>query len=904
MIAVRHPLWRKAPTRLVRYPALFAAIALGAMLVVVVSTAYPLFLSASDSDLLASTMARPAFTPYGSGLGYRSTHIPFDATGPDGGSLLQERQDAFRRAAAGDPSFGPVVESLAARKVGEGLPDDPTGPSTEGRLFAGTDVLAHVRIVAGSDGDGVWLPDNIAGTLHVQPGDTIELRNGPDRVEVGVDGIYVALSNQTPDGYWQIWLDQVGVGCADCAPPPQFILADPEQLIALQTQLHRPSADQAFVAPARTSPSLTLDEARALASTVAGLEQQMQGRASYFGILFPCCGPLTTAGAQSTTLLISQTANLVRIVEGRSAGLRGPAAVLLLAGLTIAFVVVCAAGVFSFSSRPSEAAVLSVRGWGPGRVASKAAAESALPVLAGAVAGFVVAYALVLAIGPNGPVEPAARTTAIVASLAAALGALVVIGATNAAMFVAHHEHRERLWRFFLWIPWELIAFGALIVFGRSLHRGGALVGTGEVQRPGAPVFLYPIAFAAAVGILVARAAAVAIVWRARARGGTGVTARWMAVRRVASSVRLAVVFLIAAAVAVSVSVSAQALVSSLRTTVVAKAQIFVGSDVQAQVVPGAVPPTGFPYPLTQVERVPNGGHFDEVATESFQLLVVDPSTFAGAAFWNDSLSSSSLDDLMKSLNGDGTGSLPIVIANGSNFRPSTITIGVAQVPVTVVGRAVSFPGALAQQPVVVVSRDAALGALPDGSNLLTMGGNSTELWIAGPTADVIDALGRSDISTFSVVTTDQVRDIPFIVAAVNTFLTLDVLGVMSLLLIVVLAVGYLHVRQRPRVVASGLSSRMGVSPRMLRRALALELGGVLLGALAIGVPTGLIASAVVLRSMDPLSLIPPQPFFAAPWIGVIAVGVLLVIAAVAGSWIVDRATRHADLAEVMRVAG
>jgi len=28
------------------------------------------------------------------------------------------------------------------------------------------------------------------------------------------------------------------------------------------------------------------------------------------------------------------------------------------------------------------------------------------------------------------------------------------------------------------------------------------------------------------------------------------------------------------------------------------------------------------------------------------------------------------------------------------------------------------------------------------------------------------------------------------------------------------------------------------------------------------------------------------------------------VIAAVAGSWIVDRATRHADLAEVMRVAG
>ena len=215
-----------------------------------------------------------------------------------------------------------------------------------------------------------------------------------------------------------------------------------------------------------------------------------------------------------------------------------------------------------------------------------------------------------------------------------------------------------------------------------------------------------------------------------------------------------------------------------------------------------------------------------------------------------------------------------------------------------------SFPGSSSQSPVVVVSRDAALRAFPTGFNLLTMGGSSTEFWMHGPTRAVLDAIARAHFAPYSVLTADQVRDIPFIVAAVNTFLTLDVLGIMALLLVVVLATGYLQVRQRPRIVAAGLSSRMGVSSSMLRRALILELGGVLIGAMLIGAPTGLIASAVVLRSLDPLASIPPQPFFAGPWIGLIVTGTALVAASVFGGWIVDRATREADLAEVMRVAG
>ena len=168
----------------------------------------------------------------------------------------------------------------------------------------------------------------------------------------------------------------------------------------------------------------------------------------------------------------------------------------------------------------------------------------------------------------------------------------------------------------------------------------------------------------------------------------------------------------------------------------------------------------------------------------------------------------------------------------------------------------------------------------------------------------MLDAIRHSNIQASFVITADEVRDIPFIVSAVNTFLTLDILGVMALLLVLALAIVYLHVRQRARSIATGLSARMGASISLLRGALILELGGILLVAFAIGVPTGLFASSVVLRSLDPLPLIPPRISFATPWGAVVAIAVLLLTAAIVGAWLVDRSARKADLGDIMRVAG
>ena len=101
---------------------------------------------------------------------------------------------------------------------------------------------------------------------------------------------------------------------------------------------------------------------------------------------------------------------VVRIVDQRIAAVQGPIQVLFLAGLLISFGVVAAAGVFSFTSRRVDAGVLSARGWGPGRMGTKAMLPNRSSPAIGAVAGFLVATGTIaLARFPTGSSSPSAR---------------------------------------------------------------------------------------------------------------------------------------------------------------------------------------------------------------------------------------------------------------------------------------------------------------------------------------------------------------------------------------------------------------------------------------------------------------------------------------------------------------
>ena len=110
-----------------------------------------------------------------------------------------------------------------------------------GVLFFGTDVLDHVDIVGGLTGRASGCPTTFADPLKAGPGDRIELRSRRFVVPVTVDGVYRALYARPSTGYWRTWSEQI-YPCPLCAPPPQPILVDRAQLVALGTQLGSPRA--------------------------------------------------------------------------------------------------------------------------------------------------------------------------------------------------------------------------------------------------------------------------------------------------------------------------------------------------------------------------------------------------------------------------------------------------------------------------------------------------------------------------------------------------------------------------------------------------------------------------------------------------------------------------------------
>jgi putative ABC transport system permease protein len=902
------PIWRKAPTRLIHRPTLFVALAVGALLVALTVSVAPLFLSASEGELVTSTIAKPIYTRYGTGLIYRATGVPFSAQA-SGGSLTSERRRVFSDAVAKSPELDPALSSAAAPAVGVTAPGKqvPAVGAVFGRLFAGTDALDHVRILSGSDGDGVWLPSNIATPLHAGPGDRVELHDGAHEVTVRVNGVYAAIYTSPPDGFWQPWSgDMIYQFDPDAPLPPQFMITDEARLIDLQQRLDHPMADQAIQAPVRPAPQLTLDDAHELSTFVTGLEARMQVGHSPDGSLFMCCGriPFGTRVFPpqiSTITLHSAINDVVKSVDQRAAGVRGPVIVLVIAGLAISLAAVAAAGLFSFASRPDEAGLLRARGWGPVRVAGRMVVESTLPIVIGAAVAYGVALALVAGPGPGGAITPAAVRAAIIAAGAAAIVSILLVGVVAGLRFVSGHERESRAARALIWVPWELFAVAGAVVLGRTLRGQGGIVRSGSVQQARPAVFLFPLALSLAAALVTARIATVVMVRRAHDRKGTGASSGWLATRRFASSTRLSVVFLVAATLAVSAFISSSALVASLRTTVDAKAKIFVGSDVKVDVVPDASTPKNFPLPVTEVQRALDAGQFD--SGQAFDVLVVDPSTFASAAFWDDAFSDAPLEDLMSRLGGGKSNPLPIVVANGAGISPSSITVGSVSSPVEIVGHAETFPGSSSNRPIVVIGRDSVVPALHVGPYAIPSSNSRTELWIRGPTDEALAAIGAANIQTFVILTADQIKDNPLITAAVNTFLALDVLGIAALLLVLVLAVVYLQARQRSRVVASALSSRMGVPARTLRVALVLELGGLLLAAVAVGALVGIASAPIVVGSLDPIPSIPPPPISVTPWLTILAAAVLVLGASLTGVWFSGRAARRDSLGEVMRVA-
>ena len=901
------PVWRHAPGVLLRYRALFAAVAFGAMLLALAVAAYPLFLAATSSSLVRAAIERENITRYAAGMTYRFTNMPLRPKPLEGKTVSADPEDispAFARLATGAEILGDPVEMVLDDTVAVSRPGDDEWRNA--RLFSGTGVLDHVELLRGDDGDGVWMPDLVADALHLRPGDVARLTDQNGRsVQVSIDGVYRAvytIYTGPSDGYWFPWQAEFATPCADCSPPAQPILGSRSQVLELARDLHHDSATMTWNAPIDDPSAVSLRQIEELQRYVRQVVARVSDPSTPLGELFDCCQTWFFFGRTGTDLT-SDIGFAITDARQRIAAVEGPTKVLEIAGIAVALSVVAAAGAFSVRARRVEAAWLFARGASTFSVGVKSALESALPLVVGGLAGLALAWGAVEVFGPGAPVARSALVDATLATGLATVSAALLLALVAAVTYVRVVDpHGRRFAHLLQRVPWELGVAALAFVALRRLEEGGAFVkdpSTGIVA-PSLALVAFPFLFLAAFATLAARIARMAFSWLRRPTTRAG-SATYLASRRLAGAGSFAMLLVAAAGLCLGTFLHAQVVSRSLRTTVDAKAGVFVGSDVQGRIDYQTPIPDAFGVPTTRVVRYPSGVRL--VTGRSFDLLAVDAGTFAEAAFWDDAFAEAPLPTLLRALTSPSDDRLPIVLAGAGELPVDRLEIATTELPVDVVARTIAFPGMSSLNPLVVVDSRTLLRLADLPFDPLHNATASTELWVRGPTDAALASLTELEFPPSTTLTAEEVKDLSYIAAAIETFVVVNVLGLVAAALVFVGMLMYLQARQRSQIVSFALSTRMGMSHRQHRRALMLELAVMLLWGLVVGSVLALIAAGLTVPILDPIPTVPPDPIFVVPVVVFGATTAITGALAWIGAAATDRRARGIDLGEVMRVA-
>jgi putative ABC transport system permease protein len=440
------------------------------------------------------------------------------------------------------------------------------------------------------------------------------------------------------------------------------------------------------------------------------------------------------------------------------------------------------------------------------------------------------------------------------------------------------------------------------------LRTGGAfgIDPTTHVQTPSPLLLVFPVAFLAGLATLVARGFAIALRWLRRRSGRFG-SPLYLTVHRLAGAPGLTVLLVGASGLCLGLFVQSQTVVRSINQTVDAKAEVFVGSDVQARIEYRNTVPERMPVPFTRVTRrlqagtlVPSRNRFGD----PFDLLAIDPRTFASAAYWNSAFADRPLDELLRPLSTGSDRAVPVIVVGAPNTAPTAIAIDQIEVPVVVVGHADAFPGVSSYRPLLVVDESALLDAAGAAPNPLDEVGAQTQLWLRGDPREVEAALAAGlPYQPDLILSANEVEDIPYIAATIDTFQVMNGLGLAAALLVIVAMLMYLQARQRSQVVSYGLSLRMGMRSAGHRRALVLELGSMLGLALLAGSALAYVAARLVVPLLDPLPGIPPDPLFSVPVVAILVMVPVVAAVSLGGGWVTELRARRSDLGQVMRLA-
>jgi hypothetical protein len=818
----------------------------------------------------------------------------------EAGSLpYDERDRILEERFAQVEHLGPRIFTTLGPVVSVPAPDDDAR-LLQVRLMSKTDWPAHVEKVSGEDGPGVWMADTIADSLGLKAGDNITIQLDTHSVKTRLAGTYTALAKtEIPDEYWLSSYSEIYPSSQSGGDPPPFLFMDQGQLTQMSHALGNNHVRFSWEFPIADE-SITLPQAQELNKEFTRFQAEFGDAASDLGRAFQCFQCRNGTGDYFSLLPTA-----ISTAQRNVAAIRGPVQLLSVAGIIVALTVIASAGVFTMARRRTESALLFARGTSALLVGTKAALESVLPVIAGAALGFGAAAGIIILAGPAGSVDAKAISSGIKIAALGVPVAILLLGVVASVSYLRQSESATARFRKFSQLPWETVVLALASFFLRKVLNGGALVDEGgqTVARPSVYLLLFPIFFIGGCAGIAARLLQGPLRLMVNRSGGSG-PASYLALHRLAGTKRLALLLVTASALSLGILVYAQTVVTSLTTTIDAKSTLFVGSDVQATISYSQEAPEDFPFPITKVTKLPSRVVLQPSGIEA-DMIVVDAPTLAEAAYWDDTFSDVSIEDIATKLGTENGDRLPVLLAGHSVPDTTVVDLEGLSAKIDPIDVATNFPGASLERTAVIVDRSV-LEPLVEAAgppNPLVEIGNTSEFWIKGPTEAVTTAITTSGLSAATTLTAEEVRNNPKITAVTRTFGYLKFLGFGAGLLAIVAVLMYLQARQRNRVVSYALSRRMGLTERSHRLSLIIELAWMLLSSLVLAIAFSLVSARLIFPEIDPLPTTPPGPLFEVPWLLVAATFGVLVLVSLTGGMLANRSAERADFAEVMRLA-
>ena len=894
--------WWRGPALLVRRPGVAVALFAAAAVATLPAAAAVPFLSSARNATLHHQLVAACPGTVGLLVTGRTLVPPSDparygdpAAWPDPSVADAMQRRALARITATVPELGPPVRTLHLVLTGPGAAG--AGDGAKLRLMARPDFAAHVSVLAGPDGEGVWLPDGYAARAHLGVGQRITLALSPvsPPQPVRVAAIYRDLRSEPARTWWCGVAGLYDPPDADYSnnATPELVLTDPAGLLRLADTVGSPDTLDEYPL---ADPALSTDRLAALVPAIA--------RARAAILADPAFAPITSAGL--ATLGITGTVvggrpttdTQVPVFARRSTlaytAMRGTVTPITAAGVGIGLLVVAAATVFWVQRRRRELAVLAAHGAGTGALGVKAAIEALPALLLGTVAGWAAAWLLVRGIGPDPVLSAAARPRAVQAAVAALLAMLVVVAVVAAlscrGLADQVQSRRHRLLRV---LPWEVLALAGAGVLWQRLGGAHEVDGAAGGAVAQVPVRLLAVPIVVAVG-LIALAGRILAWWLRRfaARRGHRRPGAYLGWRRLSRQAVATVVLGAATALPVALALFGATVTGSVRQTISDEARLRLGSDVVVTLSRDAPVPATLAGRATVVYRLDTaqvGGH----ATD---LLVVDPATFAAGAYWNGDLDGESMPALLSRLT-SGSDSGAAVLASAPveggdqelalpNGQP--LAGGWARV------HAVAWlPAEQGGYPVALTTRTiAGTAALRDGV---------PQLWIRGDPARIRAVLAGSDLPVARVrVAADSYRGT---IWEPLTY-TFDYLTALSLLTGVVATVGlllYLESRAPGHRRAYVLLRRMGLRPGAHRGAVLRELAVPLLAGLAAGLALVVGLTLAVRPEIEVNPGIPPDTVLRWPVLPAVLIAAVITATMLGAAGYAQRRISRASPAEVLR---